>query len=96
MGAPSGRAARMDFSAAQVWLLLLQRWLTPQSWSSADGVAAVEVGHPMVAVVGGRQPVQPALHRPAGPGGGADAERAELVEGERVPLRPGANVESVA
>ncbi|GGV08292.1 hypothetical protein GCM10010502_74100 [Kitasatospora aureofaciens] len=37
----------------------------------------------MGAVVGRREPVRSALLGPAAAGGGADAERSELVEGER-------------
>ncbi len=40
----------------------------------------------MGAAVGGRQPVRPALLGPSGPVGRADAQRAELIEGEG-PLR---------
>jgi hypothetical protein len=48
-----------------------------------DGVAAVEVGDAVGAVVGRRQPVGPALFGPAGACGGTYAQRAELLEGER-------------
>ena len=48
----------------------------------ADRVAAMEVAHPVGAVVGGRQSVGVPLPRPAGACGGTDRERAELVEGE--------------
>jgi hypothetical protein len=48
-----------------------------------DGVAAVEIGDAVGTVVGRRQPVGPATFGPAGSCGGPDAQRPELIEGER-------------
>jgi hypothetical protein len=52
----------------------------------ADRVAAVEVPHAVGAVVGGGMPLGLSGGGPARPGGGAEAERPELVECEH-PVR---------
>lgn len=82
MGAPSGRAARIDFSAASVFAAPFLAAVGAPQAVVPDRVAAVEVAHPVGVVEGGGHPVRVLLASPAGAGGGADPERAELVEGE--------------
>jgi hypothetical protein len=82
MGAPSGRAARIDFKAARVLTAPLLAPVDAPQGVVTDGVAAVEVPDAVGAVVGGRHSVGLGLLGPAVAAGGPDAERAELVERE--------------
>jgi hypothetical protein len=79
---PRGSISARPGSSRRPCVTLAAAVDTPQG-VVAHRVAAVEVGHPMGAVAGGGPAIGvSARSRPAGSGGGADAERTELAERE--------------